>query len=112
MGETRREALAERRLKKFVAELKRKKRSRRKIQIALILVISIAIFTTVNSGSFGATEKQYESVIVQSGDTLWGIAKDHSGGKDISERVYELKEINNLQSGSDLKPGMEIKIPM
>ena len=42
---------------------------------------------------------------VKSGDTLWGIAKKHSG---VS--VSQIEKLNNI-SASDLKPGIKILIP-
>ena len=42
---------------------------------------------------------------VKSGDTLWGIAKKHSG---VS--VSQIEKLNNI-SASDLKPGIKIQIP-
>ena len=42
---------------------------------------------------------------VKLGDTLWGIAKKHTG---VS--VSQIEKLNNI-SASDLKPGIKIQIP-
>ena len=56
--------------------------------------------TNTTSSSKGTIE-----YTVKSGDTLWGIAKKHSG---VS--VSQIEKLNNI-SASDLKPGIKIQIP-
>ncbi len=51
------------------------------------------------------SSKEMLEYTVKSGDTLWGIAKKHSG---VS--VSQIEKLNNI-SGSDLKPGIKIQIP-
>ena len=112
MKNTKREERFERRMKNLISELKEKKRKRKKLSIAVVLIVSIAVFMSISTSSLGAPEKQYEVIVVRSGDTLWDIAKEHSGNKNISKSIYEIKKINNLSSASDLQPGMELNIPI
>ena len=51
------------------------------------------------------SSKETLEYTVKSGDTLWGIAKKHSG---VS--VSQIEKLNNI-SPSDLKPGIKIQIP-
>ncbi len=53
-----------------------------------------------------------EQVVVSEGDSLWNIAADSSQGKmDVSEFVYHIKQINELESSS-LKVGQVLSVPI
>ena len=63
---------------------------------------------TVQSGH----EAEYISVIVRSGDTLWGIASTYlDTSKDIRELVREIRILNGIDPGS-IYPGQIIKVPV
>lgn len=59
----------------------------------------------------------YKTEYVVAGDTLWSIAEqevnnnEYYKNDDIRTVVYDIKYINNLKS-SELKQGMELKIPV
>ena len=56
-------------------------------------------------------EANYIEVKVQSGDTLWNIARIYgSSNKDIRETVYEICQINGVEAGS-IYPGQVLKVP-
>src|SRR5438132_83437 len=54
---------------------------------------------------FGLTEKGGETIQVQQGDTLYGIAKRY--GVSISALI----EVNGLAHGSTIKPGQQLVLP-
>lgn len=76
--------------------------------IALSVVLSTLFFAT---SSYGSAEKQYETITVQSGDTLWEIADRYNKGGDIRRIIYEIKEANNL-TGSMIYAGDILRIPV
>lgn len=39
-----------------------------------------------------------QTIVVQPGQTLWSIAKDLAPGRDARETVYEIRQINGLDS--------------
>ena len=81
----------------------------------LVLAILILLFG-FNSSSLSKTEIKYEEFTIGSNDSLWNIAslvKENNinyNNKDVREIVYELKQINNLNS-SDIYNNQTIKIP-
>jgi nucleoid-associated protein YgaU len=50
------------------------------------------------------------SVVVQSGDTLWSIARSLDGDADVRAVVYRIKQLNELE-GADLVPGQVLVLP-
>lgn len=96
---------------KGVDEMKRKKRTRirwdRVIAVAMIPVVLVGLYFAVAQEPI-----QYEdtTVVVQEGDTLWGIAKDAVGEKvDVRQSIREIITENNLD-GANIHPGMTLKV--
>jgi LysM repeat protein len=59
------------------------------------LIVSTVIYTASVSGY---KEPEYQSIIINSGDTLWSIAEKYSQNNNIREYIYNVKKINNLDS--------------
>lgn len=89
-----------------------------KLKNILILVVAIILLNTIFSikSSYSKVEVNYKSEYASQGDTLWSIAERESKNnkyyqdKDIRYIIYDLKQLNNLQS-SDLVVGQKIIIP-
>ena len=77
----------------------------RSVLIIVGIVICIGLF--IGNISFSHVEKQYKTIYVDSGDTLWSIAKDYYDETDVRNRVSEIKEINNL-ANSSIREGQEL----
>ena len=97
---------------KGVDEMKqRKKRTR----IRWDRVIAVAMIPVVLAGLYFAVAREpieyYDTtVLVQEGDTLWGIAKDAVGEKvDVRQSIREIITENNLD-GANIHPGMTLKV--
>ena len=58
----------------------------------------------------GGTQGAYESVTVQSGDTLWTIASERYPGTDVRAKVYQIEQANHL-SAELLHPGETLLVP-
>lgn len=97
---------------KGVDEMKRRKkrthiRWNRVIAVAMIPVVLACIY-------FKAVEEPIEyydtTVLVQEGDTLWGIAKDAVGEKvDVRYTIRDIITENNLDN-ANIRPGMTLKV--
>jgi LysM repeat protein len=59
----------------------------------------------------GYEEPQYQSILVNSGDTLWSIAERYGNDSDIREYIHNIKKINNLDS-SVLYDNTSILVPI
>ncbi len=77
--------------------------------IILIMLTSSILFDY--NPATALTERNYETVEIYLGDTLWEIASEYAPkNMDIRRAVYKLQKLNNL-TATDLMPGMVIKIP-
>ena len=91
-----------------------KRRFFKSISITIGLIIFLLIL--LSNISFSHTEIQYKEITINSGDTLWNIAKYEKSNniyfanKDIRDIVSEIKLLNNLNN-SNLNIGEKISIP-
>ena len=81
-----------------------------------ILVGGIAIGNSFSSAQVNAEEsceqyKYYKSIIIESGDTLWSIAKEYCTdySVDMQDYIDEVKELNNLTS-NEIQQGQHLMI--
>lgn len=80
------------------------------LTITLSLLISIISFC-INHNS-AMIEKEYITVSVCYGDTLWNIAsRTKPNGVDIRKYIHEIKQTNSLES-AQIKAGQEITVPI
>lgn len=79
-----------------------------------LIVILILILSNI---SLSHNNVNYKKIPIQSGDTLWSIAKFEKNNnkyfenRDIRDIVYEIQNLNKLSS-SNLKIGDQINIPI
>ena len=91
------------------------KKAKKRTHIRWDRVIAVAMIPVVLAGIYFAVARepiQYEdtTVIVQEGDTLWGIAKDAVGEEvDVRDVVRHIILNNNLKDGV-IHPGMTLKV--
>lgn len=76
--------------------------------IVLLLVFTYMITYTVKAYSY--SQIRYIELEINSGDTLWDIARKYGHTKSIRRDVYEIMKFNNLSDGY-IYPGQTIKIP-
>lgn len=90
------------------------KKFRRSMIIISLVILGALMICSKASLSF--KEKEYISIYVDYGDTLWKIAEkqqkinDYYRKKDIRDIVYDIKKENNLTS-IDIYVAQELKIP-
>lgn len=79
------------------------------ILIAVILVASLTQIGWMNN----QTDKEFVSVTVYQGDTLWKIASASTAdNKDVRSTVYAIVDANNLGHNQDIYPGQVLKVPV
>ena len=85
--------------------------------ILIILGIILALSLIITKASYSHGEKQYKSIYVSEGDTLWNIAKDNQKNnpyykeKDIRYIINDLISINKLNN-SNIIVNQKILIPV
>ncbi len=83
--------------------------------LIFLLAIITLILLGVN-GTYSKTEVAYKEDYIVKGDTLWSIAEneiktnEYYKNKDIRKVMYEIKQLNKIESGN-LKIGQKIVIP-
>lgn len=60
--------------------------------IMLVIIYSVGCVTSAGKD----IKKEYRTVTVKPGDTLWDIASKYCGNMDIRKYIYQIKKINNL----------------
>lgn len=90
---------------------RRKKRTHirwdRVIAVAMIPVLLVCVYYALAQEPI---EYEDTTVLVQEGDTLWGIAKDAVGEKvDVRHTIRDIIADNNLD-GANIQPGMTLKV--
>ncbi len=91
--------------KKFV--LKNKKRF-----FSFLFFTIFFTFTLIYTVSVaGFDDRQYMSVTVGKGDSLWSIASKYGGNTDIRKKIYLIKKLNHMDS-SDLSENVSILVPV
>lgn len=80
-----------------------------------LVIFSIAMFlllqAATNVASYVPEEnREYKTVVISSGDTLWTIASEFTDG-DIRDKVKDIKKFNGLKSDV-LEIGSRVKVPL
>jgi len=91
-------------------------RSRRELPLrhlgrwAVVLLAVIAISLGLSKVALGDSGAVQAVVVVQPGDTLWGIAAARYPGDDVRVRVDEIERLNGLQ-GPGIEVGEILRLP-
>lgn len=83
------------------------------ICFAITLAFSVnVIFSSAKDNDELVYYKYYSSIVVDRGDTLWSIAKEHMGAQYDSEKEY-VKEVMQMNALSDdeIIAGQHLVIP-
>ena len=94
-------------------ELRLTRRGRLVLLVAMLVVLMGAVLAL--GGYSAATDTRgpaqpTRTVVVQEGDTLWGIAAQVAAPGEVREAVHELQELNTL-SGPELTEGQRLAVP-
>lgn len=78
---------------------------------SIILIIALLVSAQLNSVT-ATSEREFITITVHSGDTLWSIAQEYSvdDNCDIREVIDDILDLNDLSSAV-LSVGQSLKIP-
>lgn len=79
------------------------------LSTVLLLLVTSMITYTVKAYSY--SEIKYIELQINSGDTIWNIAREYGQNSSIRKDVYEIMEFNDLQDGY-IYPGQTIRVPI
>jgi len=89
------------------------RRGRAFVLLSLIALL-LAAFSLGRQGSSAATHLTAQSVLqqttVETGETLWSLARRVAPDNDPREVVQQIRQINHLQ-GSNLRAGQQLLLP-
>jgi LysM repeat protein len=81
----------------------------------LLLGLLLGAFVIFSGQSMATAEagspEPTRTVVVGEGDTLWEIASEVAGDRDLREVVHEIETLNSLP-GPTLEVGQEIAVPV
>lgn len=89
---------------------------RGRLALTLLFVVAITVLVSVFGSTSAATGEKgapvpTRTVVVEEGDTLWGIAGDVADPGEVREMVHRIQELNAL-SGSGLAVGQKLAVPV
>lgn len=90
--------------------------TRRGRLVLLVLILAVLMGAVLALGGYSAatdargTVQPTRTVVVQEGDSLWGIASQVAAPGEVREVVHELEELNALP-GPELTEGQRIAVP-
>lgn len=86
------------------------------IRSSILLLLLILLGLLGMNKTYSGTQISYKEDYILKGDTLWTIAEneiytnEYYKNKDIRQVIYEIKQLNHLQS-ENLEIGQKIRIP-
>src|SRR4029077_6619556 len=76
----------------------------------VVLIAAVCISVGLSNVALGDAATVQAVVVVQPGDTLWGIASTRYPGDDVRVRVDEIERLNGLQSPK-IEAGEMLRLP-
>jgi nucleoid-associated protein YgaU len=83
-------------------------RALRRAVVVAGAVVAISLGLAV--AAHGGTAPTRATVVVQPGDTLWGIAAEHYPADDVRVRVQDIEQANGLH-GPTIAVGQTLRLP-
>jgi len=82
------------------------------VLVALLaaLAFSVISHSTTSQAGQGAAQSGTSTVVVQPGQTLWGVARALTPDADVRETVARIQELNGL-TGASVHPGQSLIVP-
>jgi nucleoid-associated protein YgaU len=109
-GLTAKNTVGNRRVLPYISPVRSEYAKYRRRRLGALLVAGVLGVAVYSGGGVGA-EPQPVSYTVAPGDTLWGIAIEHTAvWEDPRPKVEAIREANHL-SGYEIYPGMSLELP-
>jgi nucleoid-associated protein YgaU len=85
----------------------------RQMVMMLLILVGFAVYAALllPDRALGSSTQSYLEVVVEPGDTLWGIATEYNQeGRDVRELLYAIRKVNGLK-GEPLQVGDVLIVP-
>ncbi len=84
------------------------------MRVLAVLIISLILWYNFNiQESYAYSANQYLTIYVESGDSVWSIARRHvQANEDIRELMYRIRIANNLDASATVFPGQSLRVPI
>ncbi len=79
------------------------------VAIAVVLILAAGPVSGLRDPGSTVPPSAPETVVVRSGDTLWGIARQIAPDRDVRTVVAEIRRINQLPS-AHVEPGQRLRL--
>lgn len=92
----------------------RKSRKARRNFLVILTIVLVAGLGTIAMGGQNQKDGEvyYESVLIQSGDSLWSIAEDYKGeGEKTEHMVDKILKLNDMKT-TKIRSGDHIFVPV
>jgi nucleoid-associated protein YgaU len=89
---------------------RRPDRLSRPARLALVVATAAAGLVVVGGVAYAGSPSTNTRIVVQAGDTLWGIAAAHYPGTNIEQAIADIESTNRL-GGADIRPGETLTLP-
>jgi hypothetical protein len=88
-------------------------RGRLVVALLWVMLAAAAAFAFLRPGAGFTDVGQLETttVVVEAGDTMWGLARSIDSGSDPRAMVDAIVELNGLRSGADIRAGDVLLVP-
>jgi len=86
-----------------------KRKNRFIVFLFILFAVTALIIGSVSSNGKNA-KREYRTITVRQGDTLWGIADKYRGKTEIREYIYQIKKLNNLDNAT-IYAGQKLSLP-
>lgn len=89
----------------------------RRGRVVLVAAVLMAVLVAGVAGAgLGAmtgerVPERTSTVVVEPGETLWGIAQRVQADADVREVMRRIAEVNDLAEGETLSPGQRLTVP-
>jgi nucleoid-associated protein YgaU len=89
---------------------------RGRLVLTVLFLVAVSVVLTVFGATSAATGEAgtpvpTRSVVVEPGDTLWGIAAEVAAPGEVREMTHRIQELNAM-SGSGVAIGQELAVPI
>jgi nucleoid-associated protein YgaU len=89
---------------------------RGRLVLTVLFLVAVSVVLTVFGATSAATGEAgtpvpTRSVVVEPGDTLWGIAAEVAAPGEVREMTHRIQELNAM-SGSGVAVGQELAVPI
>ncbi|HVC03392.1 MAG TPA: LysM peptidoglycan-binding domain-containing protein [Candidatus Acidoferrales bacterium] len=79
-------------------------------RLAIVLATVAGGLVVVGGVAYAGAPSHTDRVVVQAGQTLWGIAEAHYPGTSVEQAISEIESANHLESAA-LRPGETLTLP-